>query len=234
MDDASFEAFFDSGEREMESALDTIRDLVGRDFHPARALDFGCGVGRLTIPLARESKHVLAVDISPTMLEEAQANCAEQEITNVEFIETKTFARDANRRRFDFVLSYAVFQHIAPRHGVRLTRRMLDMLTTGGFGVLHYVYSRKANPIRRTMHQIRTWVPPLNVAGNLLQRRPLLLPAIPMYRYDLRRLFDLFGSHGCSIVSVQMTEHGGYNGATFFVRKSQSQNILPPGRATRP
>jgi tRNA/tmRNA/rRNA uracil-C5-methylase (TrmA/RlmC/RlmD family) len=106
MDDAAFEAFFESGEREMQATLDTIRDLVGRDFHPARALDFGCGVGRLTIPLARESKHVLAVDISPTMLEEAQANCAEQEITNVEFIETKTVTRDANRRRFDFVLAY--------------------------------------------------------------------------------------------------------------------------------
>ena len=228
LDDANFEAFFATGEREMATTLATIRAIVGADFHPARALDFGCGVGRLTIPLARESRHVLGVDISPTMLAEARANCAEQELGNVEFQETGIFIRDANRRRFDFVHAHAVFQHIRPRHGLRLTRRILGMLTSGGVGALHYTYARKANPVRRFFHGARQWIPPLNLAGNVLQRRPLLLPAIPMYRYDMSRLFDLFSSQNCAILSVEMTESAGYRGATFFVRKSAPENLLPP------
>ena len=225
LDDANFDAFFASGERDMASIIAVLREIVGPDFHPARALDFGCGVGRLTIPLARESRHVLAVDISPTMLTEAQANCVEQGLTNVEFSETGVFARDANRRRFDFVLSYAVFQHIRPRAGLRLTRRILGMLSVGGFAALHYVYARKAGRLRRGMHHVRRWVPPLNVAGNIVQRRPLLLPAIPVYRYDAGRLFDVFKSQGCSILSTQLTEHGGYRGSLFFLRKTGAVTI---------
>lgn len=60
--------FFETGRRE-------IRDLFGRmkelNIIPAgkKALDFGCGVGRLTIPLAEYFETVLGIDISPTMIE---------------------------------------------------------------------------------------------------------------------------------------------------------------------
>ncbi|MGH7679455.1 MAG: hypothetical protein ACRENU_13375, partial [Gemmatimonadaceae bacterium] len=125
--------------------------------------------------------------------------------------------------------SFAVFQHIRPRVGMRTTRRILDMLTPGGVGALHYTYGRKAGYVRRAFHRARFWIPPLNVAGNIFQRRPLLLPAIPMYAYNMSRLFDLFAAKNCAILSVQLTEIGGYSGALFFVRKSPPENLLPPG-----
>lgn len=221
IDDDTIEAFFESGEREMANTLATVRAVVGPDFHPARALDFGCGVGRLTMPLALESRHVLAVDVSPTMLREAAENCEEQGIANVQFMETPEFASDRARRRFDFVHSYNVFQHIRPRSGLRITRRILDMLTAGGVGALHYTYARKANLLRKGLHHVR-WVPPLNVAANILQRRSLFEPAVPMYQYNLQSLFELIQSKGCSILNVQMSELNGYKGAMFFLRKNGS------------
>jgi 2-polyprenyl-3-methyl-5-hydroxy-6-metoxy-1,4-benzoquinol methylase len=223
LDDDTVEAFFQSGEREMAATLATIRQFLGPDFHPARALDFGCGIGRLTIPLARESRHVVAVDISDTMLREAAENCEEQEISNVEFLDTRAFSDDSRRRRFDFVHSFSVFQHIKPRLGFRTSRRILDMLTIGGVGALHYTYARKAGIVRKGIHRVRRWVPPVNLAANLLQRRSLLEPAVPMYQYSLSRLFELFHEKNCSILNIQFTEQGGYSGATFFVQKAAQQ-----------
>jgi 2-polyprenyl-3-methyl-5-hydroxy-6-metoxy-1,4-benzoquinol methylase len=219
--DANFEAFFESGERDMGATLATVREMLGTEFHPARALDFGCGAGRLTIPLARESRQVVAVDISPSMLEETEANCAERQITNVEFVDTRTFLRETSRRAFDFVQSYMVFQHIPPRHGRRLTGRILDMLRPGGVAALHYTYARDANIVRKSLHRARRLLPPLNVAANILQRRRFFEPVMPMYVYSLKALFDLFGSRRFSPITVQLTDHHGHKGAFFFLQKAR-------------
>ena len=42
---------------------------------PRRYLDFACGTGRITELVAPMSKQSAAVDISPTMIEEAQKKC---------------------------------------------------------------------------------------------------------------------------------------------------------------
>ena len=219
--DANFEAFFELGERDMAATLAVVRDLLGEDFHPARALDYGCGAGRLTIPLARESRHVVAVDISPSMIEEAEANCAERQITNVEFVDARVFLKETGRRAFDFVHSYMVFQHLKPRHGKRLTSRILDMLRPGGVAALHYTYARDVNPIRKSLHQARRFLPPLNLAANVIQRRRLFEPLMPVFIYSMQSLFELFGNRRYSAFTVQLTEHQGYKGAFFFLQKAR-------------
>jgi SAM-dependent methyltransferase len=218
-DDAA--AFFASGEQDIAATLARVRAMVGADFHPARALDFGCGVGRLTIPLARESRHVVAVDISPTMLAAARAHCAERDVTNVEFMDAGTFSRDSHRRRYDFVNSYIVFQHIRPRIGLRLTASILDMLSPGGVGALHYTYARRASGIRKVLNRARRWVPGMNVMANLVQRKSPFEPMIPMYEYRLAELFDVFAAHGCASLGVQLTDHGGHRGAMFFLQRQR-------------
>jgi SAM-dependent methyltransferase len=197
MDATDEEAFFETGEEEVAATVARIRALVGTEFHPARALDFGCGVGRLTIPLARECRRVLAVDISQPMLQVAARNCAERGVENVEFLNTKEFMKETQRRVFDFVHSYFV--------------------------------------IRRTLHGLRRWLPPLNVAANIVQRRSLFEPVMPMYAYRLSPLFELFRSQRCSIFNVDFTEDRGHLGAVFFVRKSgERKEIAAAERALLP
>ena len=48
------DAFFASGEAEISSVMAEV-DSLGLAFEPGRALDFGCGVGRLTPRSARAS-----------------------------------------------------------------------------------------------------------------------------------------------------------------------------------
>src|SRR5437867_2168868 len=58
--------FFHTGEEEIREVLRHIGSLGLRLRH-ARALDFGCGVGRLTQALAGRFTETHGVDISPSM-----------------------------------------------------------------------------------------------------------------------------------------------------------------------
>src|SRR4051812_3426092 len=64
------QAFFQSGESHIDLVFRTIREHCDADFAPQRAFDFGCGVGRLVIPLARRAARVVGADISDAMLAE--------------------------------------------------------------------------------------------------------------------------------------------------------------------
>jgi hypothetical protein len=46
--------FFDSGEKHIDQAFRTITSIAPA-FAPQAAIDFGCGVGRLLIPLSRRA-----------------------------------------------------------------------------------------------------------------------------------------------------------------------------------
>src|SRR5262245_35218330 len=74
IDDASRLDFFQSGEDHVEWLFGTIADHVEPDFRPRVALDFGCGLGRVAIPLAKRCECVIGVDVSDTMLGQARKN----------------------------------------------------------------------------------------------------------------------------------------------------------------
>jgi SAM-dependent methyltransferase len=85
--------------------------LAGGDFQPAQqVLDVGCGVGTTAIQVARRfGSQVTAVDISPLMLERAQANVQRAGLAKqvtVERGDILALSYDANR--FDRVLAEAV------------------------------------------------------------------------------------------------------------------------------
>ena len=63
--------FFQSGVFEIDAMLqyaESIQPLRGKKY----ALDFGCGVGRLTQALASHFERVCGVDISPAMIQHAR------------------------------------------------------------------------------------------------------------------------------------------------------------------
>jgi SAM-dependent methyltransferase len=66
------EEFYRTGVMEAErlmARLEAFRVPAER----RRALDFGCGVGRVTLPLAQFFDEVVGADISPAMLDRARA-----------------------------------------------------------------------------------------------------------------------------------------------------------------
>ena len=64
-DGEAVDRFFASGRDTTAWMLDQVAgELPGRDL----ALEIGCGIGRLLIPMARRFSRVIGVDVAPTML----------------------------------------------------------------------------------------------------------------------------------------------------------------------
>ena len=102
--------FFATGEDEVAAVLGNAQRL-GRPAHWNRALDFGCGVGRLTRALGDRFDAVVGVDISAAMLEQARRFNAEH--PGCEFrLNTDPDLRQFDSESFDFVYSNIVLQHL--------------------------------------------------------------------------------------------------------------------------
>ena len=66
----NFQEFFDTGRVYVDSLMDKVV-VLNPSLPLETAVEFGCGVGRLVIPLARYFRNVIGVDISPEMLKES-------------------------------------------------------------------------------------------------------------------------------------------------------------------
>ncbi len=109
----SDEAFRASGEREL---TDVVLDGIVLD-PAAEALEIGCGVGRLLVPLARRVAVAHGVDISPVMIGKSAAFC--RGTPNVRTAVTDGTLRPFPDASLDFVFSFIVFQHIPSREPIR-------------------------------------------------------------------------------------------------------------------
>jgi len=105
------------------------------------AVDFGCGVARLSIPLTRRFQKVIGVDISPAMLNKSRKNCSFFGISNAEFV---LFDDSISRVPFgvQLVHSFIVFQHISVKRGLVIARNLVDRLAPGGACALHVPIDR--------------------------------------------------------------------------------------------
>ena len=213
--------FARSGEEDMARTVDEIRRWIAPAFAPRRAVDFGCGVGRMTIPIARLAGHVTGIDISEAMLEEARRNCAANAVANADFVTSEEYfgRTDVADTPVDFVHAYIVFQHMPPAAGMWVAEELVRRLAPGGVGALHFTYARRASRLRRIVHRLRRVVPGVNALVNLAQRRALTEPLIPMNEYDMGDLFERLSDHGCTHVHARLTDHGGHLGAMLLFRK---------------
>jgi SAM-dependent methyltransferase len=221
LDDAARADFFASGEEYISRVWQEIDENFEPGFTPARSLDFGCGVGRVAMPIARRSGHVTGFDISEGMLEEARKNAERSGIGNVDFmLADETLSRASGL--FDFVHSFVVFQHIKPQTGMRLAQRLIDLLNEGGIGALHFQYANSmAKPQERLRFKLYRDVPGVYALRNLVlgkKKEPLM----PMYSYELNKLMLMLQKSGCHKCQVRFSDHG-VEGALILFRKREEK-----------
>lgn len=122
--------FFATGTDEVAAVVDRVRRLCPR-LWPGRALDFGCGVGRLTRPLADHFDEVVGVDIAPTMVDLARRYHADRPSCRFEVNPAEDLARFPSGT-FDLVLSLIVLQHVPPATAVGYLRELGRLVAPGG------------------------------------------------------------------------------------------------------
>ncbi len=155
--DSELETFWSDGERD----LDRILGLLDLQIAPADVvLDIGCGVGRLSRPLAGRARHVYAVDISSEMLDRARQH--HRDISNVEWLlGDGRSLRPVDDAAVDACVSHVVFQHIPdPQITLGYVAEMGRVLKPGGWAAfqvsnapaLHRPSRRLASWLRRGPH----------------------------------------------------------------------------------
>lgn len=218
LDAAAKEKFFQSGKDHVERLFSEMEKGFGIALRPARVLDYGCGVGRVLIPLADKCETVTGVDISQSMLDETRSNCSERRIENV-ILENADDFFAANSQRYDFVHSYIVLQHILPKTGEEIISKMVERLEVDGVGMVHITFFDRADAITRFRSRLYRDVP---FVHRLLSRvRGKSASFMPMYEYDLNHVLRLLMQNGCGDVFVRFSDHGSL-GALIFFRKSEA------------
>lgn len=142
-----------------DTAADVVRDLEGelRRF-PAdvamksrRALEIGCGPGRLIRPMSRHFGEIHGIDVSDEMIARSKANLQDISHAHTHHANGSDLAQFADEY-FDFVYSYAVFQHIPSAEVVfSYLRETARVLKPGGFARL------QINGLPKTARSYTTW-----------------------------------------------------------------------------
>jgi SAM-dependent methyltransferase len=184
--------FFASGEAVVSWMLAVIDAGLSPQFAPMSILEYGCGLGRLALPLARRPGSVTAVDRSPVMLDLARREAERRGLEHIAFAAPD--AVFAAPRTFDLVVCYHVLQRLKPPDGMALVRRLIGLIGPGGVGVIQWPYRADVSPLVAASRWARELLPGANRLTNLLRGKPPADPFIPTHLYDvdeMLRTFDL-------------------------------------------
>ena len=146
--------FLATGEEEIATVLQTAQGL-GFPQSWERALDFGCGVGRLTRAMSDRFRECIGVDISSAMVNRATELNADK--ANCKFvINIDPDLRQFKSQSFDFVYSSLVLQHLPTRRMARqYIAEFLRVIKPGGLVVFQLPYLiplRNQLQIRRRLY----------------------------------------------------------------------------------
>lgn len=127
------DSFFETGREHIARIMREV-DLYAPRLRRLAALDFGCGVGRLTVPLAVHFERVIGLDASPEMI--AQARRIHGTSSPCQFIlNRRSDLRCFRDGSFDLVHSALVLQHIPPAIALRYIGELVRVTAPGGLTI---------------------------------------------------------------------------------------------------
>jgi SAM-dependent methyltransferase len=217
--------FFQSGRHWISYVLKVSRDHLDHDFSPKSALDFGCGPGRIVIPLAGIAEHVVGLDVSDSMLKEAHKNCEEYSVKNVTLLRSDDNLSALDGLFFDFIHSVIVFQHIPVERGRHIFVNLLNHLAEGGIGAIQFIYSKseydKSYGVPPVMNLKQRFIRQVLLVGSRINLKKLE-PEMQMNPYNTNELMFLMQKAGIRDFHVEFTDHGGYLGIILYFQKPKS------------
>jgi SAM-dependent methyltransferase len=208
--------FFDSGERDISELMAWI-ESNGIGWANGRAIDFGCGVGRLLLPLSDRFENVLGIDVSPHMLAESTANAKRYGKNNVSVSD-----KIPTEAKFDFVHSLYVLQHIDPARGFDVIFRLWERLTPGGMLCVQVPINFAGSLRGKLLRGARKVLPLIQIPVNITRGYPWSHPGMQMNVYDINRISLSLFDHGAASVSLLRKDSSlSYAGAYIIARRGK-------------
>ena len=209
--------FFATGEALVDRMFAIIEAGSIPGFAPVSMLEYGCGLGRLAIPLSRRPGSVTAIDRSPVMLELARREAERRGAGHIAFETPDAF--HATSRKFDLVVCYHVLQRLPRHQGLSLLQVLADRISPGGVGVFQWPLGTGASAGIQITRWAREHLPRLNSAINRFRDKPSSDPFIPTRRYALDDVVSVLKAAGCRGTQVTFEEAEGLDYAIAFARR---------------
>jgi SAM-dependent methyltransferase len=189
--DKSIGNFWQSGEAEADAVSRTLARFGIDDLKNRKCAEYGCGVGRTTMGLARHFGSVTAFDISSEHMRHARERSEELGRDNIDwFLVSDVLELPA--RKFDFFYSQIVFQHNPPPIIHLLIDWALTSLEAGGIAIFQVpTYSAGYS------FDLDKWL-------NMKDHSEMQMHCMPQ-----AKIFDLVIKHGCRVLEVREDDRTG-------------------------
>jgi 2-polyprenyl-3-methyl-5-hydroxy-6-metoxy-1,4-benzoquinol methylase len=203
-------------------------DALGLARDRGRALDFGCGVGRVTAPLSHVFDEVVGVDISESMVDTARRLHADRVNCSFEVQRTNDLRR-YDDGTFDLVLCVLVLQHMATREAMLgYLAEFARVLRPGGALVVQLPSAVPPPPIpaswrtpagRRT--RAATYLRRLGVSPKVLYERLDWVPEMTMTSLPDELTRTTLAAHGTPVVFTTPpdVDRGGTESCIYFASR---------------
>ena len=123
------EEFMATGDAEIQTVMDHLASISCHPMTNGAALDFGCGVGRLTQAMSRRFTSCIGVDISREMIQRAVLLNQHEHCRYVANSDARLPFADGS---FSFIYSNIVLQHVPRRLAAEYLREFVRVLTCDG------------------------------------------------------------------------------------------------------
>jgi len=176
--------FWESGESEARRLADYLADLGGVKLADAVVVEYGCGVGRVAIPLAAIAGSVVGYDISEPHLKLARLRAAAVGRTNFRAVAVYDLPNELEP--CDVFYSRIVLQHNAPPVIGHLIRTLIRSLRVGGIGLFQ---------VPTHFHAYRFSV------GAALRAPPKM--DMEMHCYPQAEIFSILAQEGAHLIQMR-------------------------------
>ncbi len=206
--------FFETGRADVDRLMTRAAWRVP-ELSRDRALDFGCGVGRLTQALALYFSEVCGVDVAHSMIAFARRENRAPQRCHFE-VNRRAHLRRFQTGTFDLVYSRLVLQHIPPHLVTRYIPELVRVLAPGGLLVFQ-LPTVISDPVRSfydapVRGRLKRALPSCVVRGYRTLKYPLFRPPVSemdmfgLARETVVRLVDQAG--GQIVATLPDGSHG--------------------------
>lgn len=220
----TIEEFFGTGRSEIENLLKHLAQLNATPQF-GKALDFGCGVGRLSQALAEYFEEVYGVDIAASMINLANLyNTAPQkckymlnEYDNLDIFYDNTF---------DFIYTNIVLQHMKPKYSKKYIVELIRILKANG-SLVFQLPSERVRDNKPYKVILRRFIPAFLLDYLFYVRLKLSNklsgsgPAMEMYAIKKQNVIDLLTQNGAKVIDIRKDEmnHGRWESYVYYAIK---------------
>lgn len=190
--------FFENGQRHFQDVLSKLnfQDKIGGQ----RALDFGCGPGRMTQAICPHYKEVVGVDISKSMIEKA-IELNRYGTACKYYVNTKDDLQQFEANSFDFIFSTITLQHIQPIYALNYIQEFCRLIKPKKYILFSVPYAPPAlyGKIASTFGQKG-----INLARKIYFRKKWVME---MHWIEEQKVEASVVAQGCKVIK-KVPEHG--------------------------